>query len=129
MTESSSDRSAALDALEEAGGWANADTGWKGNLSSEERLTRRAADTAEAQVYATLAVAETLGRIAGSLDGLLGESEATRSAVEGGLSEIRDALEATDTDDFVRLDRTLDSGLGGIRDEISDIGTMLGKRS
>ena len=42
---------------EQAAGWMDADTGWKGQLSMEERLARRSADLAEAQVHATLALA------------------------------------------------------------------------
>jgi hypothetical protein len=41
----------------EAGGWMNADVGWRGTLSAGERLAYRAGDLAEAQVHATLAVA------------------------------------------------------------------------
>lgn len=37
--------------------WADADYGWKGHLSAEERIQRRMADLAEAQVHATLALA------------------------------------------------------------------------
>lgn len=44
--------------------WMDADTGWKGALSTEERLARQAADLADAQVCATLslAAATALGR-------------------------------------------------------------------
>jgi hypothetical protein len=42
---------------EQASTWANADTGWKAHLSSEERIAYRMADLAEAQVHATLALA------------------------------------------------------------------------
>jgi hypothetical protein len=41
---------------EQAAGWMDADTSWKGQLSTEERLARRSADLAEAQVHATLAL-------------------------------------------------------------------------
>lgn len=39
--------------------WENADTGWKGQLSVEERIARRMTDLAAAQVHATLAGAST----------------------------------------------------------------------
>lgn len=39
----------------QAASWMDADTGWKANLSTEERLAYRMADLAEAQVHATLA--------------------------------------------------------------------------
>jgi hypothetical protein len=35
--------------------WENADTGWKGQLSAEERLAHRMADLTEALVHAQLA--------------------------------------------------------------------------
>ncbi|MFF0139706.1 hypothetical protein ACFYRN_25035 [Streptomyces sp. NPDC005227] len=35
--------------------WMNADTGWKGGLTTTERLAYRMADLAAAQVHATLA--------------------------------------------------------------------------
>lgn len=41
----------------QADSWANADTGWKAHLSSEERIAHRMADLTEAQVHATLALA------------------------------------------------------------------------
>ncbi|WP_069769734.1 hypothetical protein [Streptomyces sp. LUP30] len=41
---------------DQANSWANADTGWKAHLSSEERIAYRMADLAEAQVHATLAL-------------------------------------------------------------------------
>lgn len=37
--------------------WENADTGWKADMSGEERIARRMADLADAQVHATLALA------------------------------------------------------------------------
>jgi hypothetical protein len=43
--------------LEQSKTWANADTGWKARLSTEERIARRMADLAEAQVHADLAKA------------------------------------------------------------------------
>lgn len=43
--------------LNEAGKWMNADTGWMAHMSTEERLARRTADLAEAQVHADLAKA------------------------------------------------------------------------
>lgn len=39
--------------------WMDADWGWKAELSTEERIARRAADLAAAQVHATLALAAT----------------------------------------------------------------------
>lgn len=42
-------------ALESADQWMDADWGWKGDLSNEERLAYRMADLAEAQVHATAA--------------------------------------------------------------------------
>ncbi|MFF8406939.1 hypothetical protein ACF06P_35590 [Streptomyces sp. NPDC015684] len=42
---------------EQADEWMDADTGWKANLSSDERITRRRADLEAAQVHATLALA------------------------------------------------------------------------
>lgn len=42
---------------QQAGEWMDADTGWKAHMSGEERIARRAADLAEAQVHATLALA------------------------------------------------------------------------
>jgi hypothetical protein len=42
---------------DEAETWANADTGWKGQLTSAERVERRDSDLAAAQVHATLALA------------------------------------------------------------------------
>lgn len=42
-----------------AGEWENADTGWKGALSTHERLARRQLDLAAAQVHATLAATAT----------------------------------------------------------------------
>lgn len=41
--------------LEQAVQWDDADTGWRGRLTVEERLRRREADLAAAQVHATLA--------------------------------------------------------------------------
>lgn len=41
----------------QADAWMDADTGWKAALASEERIARRAADLAAAQVHATLALA------------------------------------------------------------------------
>lgn len=46
---------AAEDLLGQADKWMNADYGWKGTLSSEQRLAYRMADLAAAQVHATLA--------------------------------------------------------------------------
>jgi hypothetical protein len=43
--------------IEQADTWMDADHGWRGELSTEERLSRRAADLAAAQVHATLALA------------------------------------------------------------------------
>lgn len=37
--------------------WMDADFGWKAHLSSDERIARRTADLAAAQVHATLALA------------------------------------------------------------------------
>lgn len=42
--------------LAQADTWMDADTGWKANLSTAERLAHRAADLATAQVHATLAL-------------------------------------------------------------------------
>lgn len=42
--------------LKQADHWLNADTGWMATMSTEERLARRAADLAAAQVHATLAL-------------------------------------------------------------------------
>lgn len=39
--------------IDDAAHWMNADIGWKAELSSEERIARRMADLAEAQVHAT----------------------------------------------------------------------------
>lgn len=41
----------------EADKWANADRGWMAQMPTEERISRRMADLADAQVHATLAVA------------------------------------------------------------------------
>lgn len=41
----------------QANEWMDADHGWKAELSSEERIARRQADMAQAQVHATLALA------------------------------------------------------------------------
>lgn len=46
---------AARDLIDQADEWMDADSGWKAQLSSEERLQRRSADLASAQVLATLA--------------------------------------------------------------------------
>jgi hypothetical protein len=46
---------------EQAAGWMDAYTGWKAGLSTDERLARRAADLAEAQVHASLALAAATG--------------------------------------------------------------------
>lgn len=43
-------------AVERAGEWMDADTGWKGELTIEQRLAFRMADLAEAHVHATLAL-------------------------------------------------------------------------
>lgn len=48
-------RAEALKWLSDAGDWMDADHGWKGNLSSADRLAYRTADLATAQVHATLA--------------------------------------------------------------------------
>lgn len=37
--------------------WADADLGWKANLTAQERINQRLADLADAQVHATLALA------------------------------------------------------------------------
>ena len=42
---------------EQADEWLDADHGWKASMSTSERLERRAADLAAAQVHATLALA------------------------------------------------------------------------
>lgn len=41
----------------EASKWANADRGWMASMSTDERIARRMADLADAQVHATLALA------------------------------------------------------------------------
>ncbi len=43
--------------VESADEWLDADYGWKGQLSAEERIARRDSDLAAAQVHATLAAA------------------------------------------------------------------------
>jgi hypothetical protein len=55
-------------ALARAGEWMDADTGWKGDLSTEERLRYRMADVAEAQAEATLAQVKALEKQYAALD-------------------------------------------------------------
>lgn len=43
--------------IRQANEWMDADHGWKAQLSSDERIARRQADMAQAQVHATLALA------------------------------------------------------------------------
>lgn len=52
--------------------WADADYGWKGKLSAEERIQRRNADLAAAQVHATLALAGATALNRASGDGMPG---------------------------------------------------------
>lgn len=56
--------------LDQSKTWANADTGWKGQLSAEERLAYRRADLAEAQVHADLAKAAATAMGAASDEGM-----------------------------------------------------------
>lgn len=51
--------------------WADADMGWKGSLTTEERIQRRTADLAAAQVHATLAGVHAHNRATTELTGLL----------------------------------------------------------
>lgn len=53
--------------LTEAGKWMNADTGWMAHMPTEERLARRTADLAEAQVHADLAKAAATAMASGRL--------------------------------------------------------------
>lgn len=57
--------------MEQSRTWENADTGWKAHLSTEERLARRMADLAEAQVHADLAkaAATAMGALSGGMAG------------------------------------------------------------
>lgn len=52
---------AAQRAIARAEEWTDADIGWKGKLTAEERLAYRTADLAVAQVHATLALAAATG--------------------------------------------------------------------
>lgn len=45
--------------------WADADLGWKANLTARERIDQRLADLADAQVHATLALAAAVGTFGG----------------------------------------------------------------
>jgi hypothetical protein len=46
----------ALRLREQAAEWMDADTGWRGTLTTDERIVRRTADLTDAQVCATLAL-------------------------------------------------------------------------
>ena len=48
--------------------WADADTGWKGTLTTQERLGRRSLDLSAAQVHATLAATATQRALLPKLD-------------------------------------------------------------
>lgn len=47
--------------IADADAWMDADSGWMADLSGEERIARRVADLAAAQVHATLALAAAQG--------------------------------------------------------------------
>jgi hypothetical protein len=51
--------------------WENADTGWKADMSGEERIARRTADLTAALVHATLAgaAATALGSLSNGMPG------------------------------------------------------------
>jgi len=65
---------------DQASTWANADTGWKAHLSSEERIAHRMGDLAEAQVHATLAHAAATAMGAPVEDDLAGFTIEDRDA-------------------------------------------------
>jgi hypothetical protein len=50
-----------------ADSWADADTGWKASLGDAERIQRRQADLAAAQVQAILALVDQVAEVAAEL--------------------------------------------------------------
>ncbi len=63
--------------IAQAESWANADTGWKAHLSTEERIAHRMADLTEAQVHASLA-----GAAATAMQAAVDGSEPGRGSAE-----------------------------------------------
>jgi len=71
--------------LADAEAWADADHGWRASLSSAERLARRQADTATAQVHATLAlVAVVVDVVSCALPELLDQFTGLSGVLDGG---------------------------------------------
>jgi hypothetical protein len=64
--------------------WENADTGWKGALTTQERLARRSLDLSAAQVHATLAQTAVAREYLPSLQAAVAALQAAASETKPG---------------------------------------------
>lgn len=72
--------------------WENADSGWKGSLTAEERIARRMADLTAALVHAQLANAAATALASASADGMPREDFSAWDKVAGVPSVYSDSL-------------------------------------